>query len=406
MKKTAFILLALITIRATFSYGQTLHSIIFANTQERKIGTSVEVDFKRMELEMTTIAKSIGYTIKKYYYYGTPEKFSRNSLEEVITNLSCTPDDIIFFYYSGHGGRFENEKTDFPEMCLYVNEEDQTSYSQIYPLHDVYSRLKNKSPRLTIVMGDLCNSLWEGHYRRENNASKSTTLLSKGTCNVYKNLFLSVKGGLLAASSEPNYPSRCYNFYADGNLYTAGGYFTHSFLSVLQDFVGRSQDVSWESLLNNTIALTQNLTAGQTDGYGNSIRPQIPIYKSELSKLEATGNETALHTPPQMPTTSHDEATNTRDKLAYDLSMVCNQSVPRLDRIRNIPQAKRYFSDIQSYVQVVGVDNSTIVNTCSVESYLNYLSIATDMDQVVVLDTKEDTSGKISYIKVHEIHYQ
>ena len=75
-----------------------------------------------MEVEMTAISKSIGYSIKKYFYYGDAARFNRDNLESVIDNLNCGPDDIIFFYYSGHGGRAENENTQFPEMCLTVNE--------------------------------------------------------------------------------------------------------------------------------------------------------------------------------------------------------------------------------------------------------------------------------------------
>lgn len=132
-----------------------------------------------------------------------------------------------------------------------------------------------------------------------------------------------------------------------------------------------------------------------------------PIYKSELVRADApSGLENPMQSQPQAPSASNDAETNQRDNLAYSLSKVCNQNVNKLDRIHNIPTALNYFSNSQARVQVVGCDNRTIVNTCSVESYLNYLSIATQMDQVVVLDAQKNASGKVSYIKVHEIHYQ
>lgn len=396
----------LLLIAPATTVGQTFHAIIFANTQNSGIGKSVTVDFERMRLEMTTIAKSIGYNLKKYYYYGEPEKFNRNTLETALKNLYCSPEDIVFFYYSGHGGRAMNEKTIFPEMCLFVNDENFQDNSQLYPLHDVYARIREKRPRLTIVMGDLCNSTWEGYYRNENNASKGATILSKGTCDVYKNLFLNTQGGLIAASSEPKYTSGCYIYQGDdGRWYHAGGYLTHSFLGMLQYFVNQSKNVSWNSLMDNTIALTRELTKNQKDESGNPC-PQTPIYKSDITNSLSSSNTTNIHTPPQAPSSSNDAATNKIDEVAYSLSMVCNQSVPKLDRIRNIPKAKRYFSNVHSRVQVIGCDNKTIVNTCSTERYLNYLSMATNMDQVVVLETKNDASGKIIYMKVHEIHYQ
>lgn len=400
MRKIVLIIaLSLITPIAIM--GQTFHSIIFANTNNRGIGESVSVDLKRMGLEMTTIAKSIGYTLKKYYYYGESGIFNYDNLDKTLNDLSCSPDDIVFFYYSGHGGRYIDEKTIFPEMCLYPNDEDRRSH---YPLYNVYSRILQKKPRLTIVMGDLCNSLMRGSASNDNTGSKGATILSKGTCNVYRNLFLNTKGGLIAASSEPEYPSSCYVFWKNGKWYHAGGYFTHSFLYTLQCFVSKNEDVSWESLMDNTIAITRDLS--KTSPKGEPRRPQIPIYTHNITPLQSNSDNSDIITPPQAPLPSNNDEINEQDNLSYSLSMVCNKSVSKLDRIRNIAEAKKHFESMQARVQVIGFDNRTIVNTCSVESYLNYLSIAVNMDQVVVLEAKRGNSGKASYIKVHEIHYQ
>ncbi len=397
MKKLAIIIifLSLLSIRSSAS---TFHAIIFANTDDSHIGKSVYIDLKRMEVEMTAISKSIGYSIKKYFYYGDAARFNRDNLESVIDNLNCGPDDIIFFYYSGHGGRAENENTQFPEMCLTVNE-PLTRSSQLCPLHNVYSRLRNKNPRLTIVMGDLCNSIIRGYKRNDNLASKGATILSKGAYNVYRNLFVNVKGGLLAASSQPGHTSGCYQIHEDGQTYEAGGYMTHSFLTMLQYCVSQSREVSWDGLMKGTITLTQELTSAAPT-------PQTPIYKSEITIATPPAISNNINTPPQQPALSNDDATNQRDKLAYSLSMVCSQEVPKLDRIHNIDAAKKYFAGSQARVQVIGADNRTIVNTCGIDSYLNYLSIATNMTQVMVLETKENESGKITYLKVHELHYK
>lgn len=400
MKKLAIIIFAL-SFFVMPSFGGTFHAIIFANTGNVSIGTSVEVDLNRMELEMKTISKAIGYSIKKYVYYGETDKFNRGNLDAVINNLDCAPDDIVFFYYSGHGGRAENEETLFPEMCLFVNDKDFTSISQLYPLHNVYARIKKKNPRLTIVMGDMCNSIIEGYYRNDNKASKGATILSKETCDVYKNLFLNVRGGLVAASSEPGHTSGCYRIRENGKWYEAGGYLTYSFLYVLQQFAIQGESVNWEGLMDTTVALTQELSKDGSNG-----SPQTPVYRSEITFASSPAGNDNINIIPQEPLYSNDDATNQRDKLAYSLSMVCNQNVSRLDRIHNIQAAKNYFAGSQACVQVIGADNKTIVNTCGIESYLNYLSIATNMDQVVVLETKKNDSGKVTYIKVHELHYQ
>lgn len=106
MGKIILITVLFLVSPLTTVIGQTFHAIIFANTKspgnpnrpgDTGIGPSVTIDFERMGIEMTTIAKSIGYKLKKHYYYDTPESFSRNSLEYVLSNLSCGHDDIVFF---------------------------------------------------------------------------------------------------------------------------------------------------------------------------------------------------------------------------------------------------------------------------------------------------------------------
>lgn len=283
MKKVLLSLILCLWLVPDCIVGQTFHAIIFANTKspgkdgrwETGIGPSVTVDFQRMGLEMTTIAKSIGYQLKKYYYYDTPESFSRKSLERVLTNLTCNPNDIVFFFYSGHGGRAVNATDRFPEMVLKVPN-GPVYDSQLYPMSDVYQRLKSKSPRLVIVMGDLCNSIVEGYYHASS-ASKGATVLSKGTCDTYKNLFLNVKGGLIVASSEPEETSGCYIAKIDGKRCHCGGYLTFGFLGILQHYVSQRKNVSWTTMLDNVIAWTQEQTKDKKDDKGNLI-PQTPIH--------------------------------------------------------------------------------------------------------------------------------
>lgn len=186
-------------------------------------------------------------------------------------------------------------------------------------------------------------------------------------------------------------------YYQDGKLKDMGGYMTHSFLSMLQYCVNNNRGVSWEDLMDATIACTRRLTQENT-------RPQTPIYTSEVSAATPPVSSSPVNTPPQPPVSGNE--TSQADKVAYSLSMVCNQGVPRLERIHNIAGAKKHFAAGRAMVQVIGADNKTIVNTCGIDSYLNYLSMATNMDQVLVLEARKDSAGNISYVKVHEIHYQ
>lgn len=398
MKKIILFLLAF-ALGILTMHGQTLHAIIFANTKspgnpnrpgDTGIGPSVTVDFERMGIEMTSIASFIGYNLKKYYYYDTPDRFCRSSLVNVLNNLTCGKEDIVFFYYSGHGMRFENEETDFPEMILKV--QHGPTKSDLYPLYDAYKKIRAKSPRLTIVIGDLCNSTWKGSYKSEG-ASKGASMKTSSACDVYKNLFLNVKGGLIAASSKPGHTSGCAQ-YSDGS--DAGGIFTVSFLTRLGDYVSQGKEVSWDELLEESREMAQEISGGDNLG-----ERQYPIFDTrDLVKA----NEPAP-TATTTQTTSNDSQTMSYDNLAEALSAIANDRSRPSERIRIIsPTMSQYFANPQARVQVVGRDCKTIVNTTTVSSYLNYLSIATKMEQVMVLEEKKSDNGKIVYLKVHEMH--
>lgn len=397
--KKLFILISLCFLVAVPVCSQTLHAIIFANTKspgnpndprDTGIGQSVTVDFERMGIEMTSISSFIGYSLKKYYYYDTPDRFSRRSLLAVLNNLSCGKDDIVFFYYSGHGLRAENEESQYPEMVLKVPY-GAASVQDLYPLFDVYKKIRDKNPRLTIVMGDLCNSTIKGYYRSTDTA-KGASVKSSTACDVYKNLFLNVKGGLIATSSKPGQTSGC-AFYKDGT--EAGGIFTVSFLECLGACVSQGQAVNWDTLLEGATTFAIKIA----EGMGNK---QTPVFSTKDLVVAEAPSQTS--TQPQTPT-SDDVQTMEQDNIAGALSSIANDRNNRMERIRNIqPALSRYFASPQSRIQVVGRDSKTIVNTTTASSYLNYLSIATNMEQVMVIEEKKNDNGRISYLKVHEMH--
>lgn len=381
--------------------SQTLHAIIFANTKSpgnpnipgsTGIGPSVTVDFERMGIEMSSISSFIGYKLKKYYYYDTPARFSRSSLERVLTNLTCQPNDIVFFYYSGHGLRAVNEESQYPEMVLKVPY-GAASDSELYPLYDVYKIIKRKSPRLTIVFGDLCNSTAKGFYK-QSTSEKGASTKSTSVCDTYKNLFLNVKGGIIATSSKPGQTSGCATF-ADGT--DAGGCFTASFLDCLGTCVSKGQNVSWETLLHKTRELTKKISAPNENG-----EHQNPIYSTSDLTVAPPPSIPIISQP--LPPISDDEQTTIQDNIADALSVIGSDKGELANRIKLItPTLSKFFLNSQAKIQVVGRDSKTIVNTTTAQKYLNYLSIATKMEQVMVVEQK-DSNGKVTYLKVHEMH--
>lgn len=403
MKKILFLFLVVFSfVNVNTITSQTLHSIIFANTKspgnpnkpnDTGIGPSVTVDFERMGLEMSTISSFIGYNLKKYYYYETQESFSRTSLVNVLNNLTVGPNDIVFFYYSGHGGRFENEGNDYPEMILKVPY-GPASKADLYSLKDAYDKIMSKHPRLTIVMGDLCNSTFKGAYK-DSELGRGASIKSSSTTDVYKNLFLNVKGGLIVASSKPGHTSGCALF-PDGS--DAGGCFTTSFLKALGEYVSSGSEVNWEQLLETSRKYTQSISH-----LDNLNEKQTPVFSTK-DLVAASGPVVTTNSTPSVSSATNDAQVSHMDDVASALTLIGSDRNSASTRISNIASAKSKFFNPNARVQVVGRDTKTIVNTTSASSYLNYLGIAVNIDQVMVIEEKKDASDKIVYLKVHEVH--
>lgn len=388
--KKLLTLLWLVALTLLPAKGQTLHAIIFANTKcpgeqpgSQGIGPSVSCDYQRMKIEFETMASFLNYKKDFQWYEGSPENFSRSKLESALNNLSCGKDDIVFFYYSGHGGRSPQDAQDpFPWMQLVVDPyRTQWSASQYYALSQVSNRIKAKHPRLSIVLGDLCNSVSNAIPSKNIPEMKGATKMSKAPCDFYKDLFLKVKGSIIASSSKPGETSAACS---------EGGAFTICFTEVLQIMVSNNMEPDWNTLLEGAKLRTSSAMNDK----------QHPIYETELERV--TDIPTTSHSEqgnPSMPT-----VTNSNDIADY-LTTIGSSSTNITERINLVESTlTNFFASPQAKIEVVGRDGKTIVATKYASTYLNNLSIARNLVKVIAVDQKEATNGKLSYLKVHEMY--
>lgn len=385
-KFIVFILLGFTLILPTNS--QTLHAIIFANTKcpgeepgSMGIGPSVTCDYQRMKIEFETMASFLNYKKDFQWYEGSPNHFCRTNLESALNNLSCGKDDIVIFYYSGHGGRSPKETQDpFPWMQLVVDPyHTPWNASQYYSLSQVLKRIEAKQPRLSIVLGDLCNSLSNAIPQKDVPEMKGATKISKAPCDFYKDLFLKVKGSIISSSSRPGETSAAFS---------DGGAFTICFTEALQIMVSNNMEPDWETLLEGTKIRTSKVTQGK----------QNPIYEAQLQKVSD------IPSTSEQPSVSPQPTSEDRDIANY-LTAIGNSNTAIKERINLVYQTLNlFFASPQAKVEVVGRDGKTIVATKYASAYLNNLSIARNLVKVINVDQTEGSNGKLTYLKVHEMY--
>lgn len=206
------------------------------------------------------------------------------NIKNAIKNLNTNKNDILFVYYSGHGGMSQNRTFIWPcdENMLFRDEFE--------------TMVNNKRSRLKFVFSDACSSSIDSMSRRLNNMiSFNHSLGSRAAgmrdlTDVYRKLFYDYKGLLyVTAASEGEYA------WGDIN----GGAFTTSLIteSMLQDPKG-----DWEKIIETARKSTEqkfkynyrnNVFDSHTkeDLRRKNIDNQKPKVYSMVNRIKASDND-------------------------------------------------------------------------------------------------------------------
>lgn len=209
--------------------ASTLYAVIAADTRDASIGTTVSVDLKRVTEELKLIVDYTGLTLAR-----TDCDFTADWVITAVNALpAMTDDDVVLFYYSGHGFRMASMDTPWP--ALYVDGKGVL-------LSEVYTAIKAKNPGLLLVLGDCCNS-----YVSEGGVAlvpvNRDALPQAIVAEHYKTLYLKSKGSYIASGCSKGEYSYCNT--------NVGGYFTDSLLHKMWDEIYTDGDPAWDSIFAN-----------------------------------------------------------------------------------------------------------------------------------------------------------
>ncbi len=167
MKKLILALVCSIFLMSSAA-SQTLHTIIMVNKEEPNREVDRTADFNKMTTFWKDIASSLGYRHNLKQYSGSA--FTAANALTAIDNLLVSPNDIVVFYYSGHGANWDNDE--WPHLSY-----KDRNYSQ----SAIYSKLKTKASnaKLILCIGDCCNMDSEGNRREKKTYATFDPILTK-----------------------------------------------------------------------------------------------------------------------------------------------------------------------------------------------------------------------------------
>lgn len=187
--KTIFIFLSVFVLSLP-AYSQTLHALLFVNEKEPGREIDRKADMDNMKGFFRDIATQLGYNYNLRDNSDT--QFTAAEVDQEIASLSVQKNDVVVFYYSGHG---YNQGTDqWPTL----NFKDKN-----YWLSDILKQLngRTRSAKLVLCVADCCN-------KGMNNAALPAESFNPISSANMKTLFTGFQGRktvLMSASKQGQY---------------------------------------------------------------------------------------------------------------------------------------------------------------------------------------------------------
>ena len=177
--------------------AQSFHFLYFSDTNDSNIGKSCE-ETNRYFLNnfIPQVRKHTNLKVRVHQFSGS--SFTRNNLNTVLKELESGRDDVIFFYYTGHG--YNNDTNDYPNLTLGLRSDPMPS--RLKSLLSVYNTLREKPHRLLVVIGEACNKVYSSALKKESYAVSFDPF--QGDASKYRTLFQEQRGDYLMSSSKKN----------------------------------------------------------------------------------------------------------------------------------------------------------------------------------------------------------
>lgn len=230
--------------------GITMHLIIVANVNDATIGPSTAKDMEAMIKLMTGLAGDMKIKMAPIIIAGN--NYNKKNLLNALAKLTPGPNDIMVFYYSGHGFRKSTTPLDrlpkdsiFPYLDLRANSKEDYLVQSV-GIDSIYHLLQRKGARLNLVIADCCNTEVEiTNVEAEPPGQPRGPVMQRNMRNL-EMLFLNPNRSSILTTAA-NVAERA----SSNNSF--GGFFTYFFRAALNFYVSpmRLDPPTWEQLLQD-----------------------------------------------------------------------------------------------------------------------------------------------------------
>jgi hypothetical protein len=260
----------------TFERNVKIYLLIVANVDDPLIGAA---DRKNMNDAIAFFGKIKQFLGIADFIYDTitGKRLTKQNVENALNTFYAPAgsNDILIFYFNGHGFRKPTDGRDGP----YIDLKDANNWKIMEAsesLENIYNTIRKKRARLSLVLGECCNALiTDTNPLAEPPAAKKSFGINWSTENC-RNLFLnSTPMSILGAAASPAMLAASNNNF--------GGFFSYFFRTSLEThFSFAKTAVSWDQVFKQTAEQTK-YKASRTycDNVTKKICNQLPYYRIE-----------------------------------------------------------------------------------------------------------------------------
>ncbi len=238
----------LVTIRD--KNDATLYCITVTDDVDEKISKTTIMDRDNIQHFFGYGANVLNMKVRYVAIQG--KDFNFKKVNSVVRNLKAGPNDIILFSYSGHGFSYSKDPAfQYPQLALWHGDKNAAFFrSNSINLETIFNTLRTKGARLTIVLGDCCNT--DAGITRKLEEPEPPPPASIGMEVLirrnYMRLLMEAEGAYIACAAKKGEPA------AGDTL--SGGFFTSNFTRILYDKVRSENNIdpqkAWSQILSST----------------------------------------------------------------------------------------------------------------------------------------------------------
>lgn len=272
-----------------------MHLLIVADTLDAKIGSAVAQDVYKMTATLDAICSYLGITKLTTTVYGS--NYSKATVQGAIAKLKPSPDDIVIFYYSGHGFRipekpalqypnmklknYKTLRTNFRDSLSFLKADRQANITNSMNMEEVYTAILKKGARFNLVMSDCCNDdIFAASVEVPKPGKTKGSGVEWNEDNI-RSLFLNkTPMSLLVTAAVSGQRSRTKRGF--------GSIFTDYFKSSLETHCSKlKSNVTWDLVLQTAATQTTNKvknSACDKEGQTENACMQVPGYKVKIGR--------------------------------------------------------------------------------------------------------------------------